>query len=581
LASTELLTLGFFRMKTTHSFHISFSIILTATLILSSSLVAFAQAPADKDMTKVLIQFSGPVGASDRAFVRGLGGKISHEYSLVPAVSVEMPVTALTGLSHNPRVVAVEEDLEVQAMLFENEYVETWSIANINAKPVHESGNTGMGVKIGIIDSGISDTHPDLVVAGEYDFVNDIPTSNDVYGHGTHVAGTACATMNTWGAVGVAPSCELYDLRVLNDAGSGTTGDILAAVNWAVTNDLDIINLSLGRSTDMGSIAEATFDAAYDAGVLIVAAAGNSGTPRGKGTNTIYPANYASVLGVAATDQNNQRASFSSTGVEVEISAPGVGVHSTWNDTNSYSDPQPICDLTYGCYKDASGTSMASPQVTGVAALVIAAGAQSNAEVRNILKTTATPLGAATQYGAGLVNAAAAVAAVEQLNSDPVANAGPDQNVMLAEGASTIAVSLDGSGSTDNGSIVSYTWTDGGLISTTGANAVVELGTGTHTLTLTVTDNENNTDTDTVNITVSQYQAPVPSTKFTLNDRVKTQGELVVRDNPAGNEIGTQKNTEGIIIGGPVYAAGYWWWEVDYTSGPDGWSAENWLRLVK
>jgi len=568
-------------MSIAYSFRIFFSIILAFTLVFSSTLFAFAESPKSQGTTEVLIQFSSPVGASDRAFIHGLGGEISHEYSLVPAIAVEVPTVSLEGLSHNPRIVAVEENLEVQAMMFEDEYAETWSITNIHAKPVHDSGNTGAGVKIGIIDSGISNTHTDLNVAGEFDFVNDTPTSNDVYGHGTHVAGTACATINAGGAVGVAPSCELYDLRVLNDAGSGTTDDILAAVNWAVANDLDIINLSLGRSTDMGSIAEATFAAAYDAGVLIVAAGGNSGTRSGKGTNTIYPANYASVIAVAATDQNNNRATFSSTGAEIEISAPGAGVHSTWNDTDSYSNPQPVCDAVYGCYKDASGTSMASPQVAGVAALIMAAGVQSNVQVREILKDTATPLGDAKQFGAGLVNAEAAIASIGPVSNDPVADAGPDQMVMLIEGATTVDVTLDGSGSSDNGTIASYEWSDGVSINTTGISPVVTLGVGNHTFTLTVTDNETFTDTDTVLISVSEYQAPIVSTKFQIGDIVKTQGRLNVRDNPAGNNVGDQKNGEGVIVGGPVFAAGYWWWEVNYATDPDGWSVENWLRLVQ
>lgn len=568
-------------MSMTQSLRILFSIILTVALVFSSSLFALAQGSNVHEITEVLVQFSGPVNASDRAFIRGLGGEISHEYALVPAIAVEVPAVALEGLSNNPRIVTVEENLEVQAMLFEDEYTETWSIANINARPVHDSGNTGVGIKIGIIDSGISNTHTDLHVAGEYDFVNDAPTSNDVYGHGTHVAGTACATINVGGAVGVAPDCELYDLRVLNDAGSGTTADILAAVNWAVENKLDIINLSLGRSTDMGSIAEATFNAAYNAGVLIVAAGGNSGTRSGKGTNTIYPANYASVMAVAATDQNNNRATFSSTGNAVEISAPGAGVHSTWNDTDSYSNPQPVCDVVYGCYKDASGTSMASPQVAGVAALIMAAGVINNVQVRELLKTTATPLGDTKQFGAGLVNAEVAVASITPVGNDPVANAGPDQTVMLAEGVTTASVALNGGASTDNSTIVSYAWSDGVSITASGVNPVVDLSVGTYTFTLTVTDDEALTDTDTVAVTVTPYEAPVLSTKFVIGDRVKSQGQLNVRDTPAGTDLGSQKNGEGIIVGGPVFAAGYWWWQVDYATDPDGWSVENWLRLVK
>ena len=553
----------------------SLLVVICTILTLFIGTVAYAG-----ETTSVLVQFAGPVQANDKALVRGLGGEISHEYSLVPAISVEIPTQALEGLSRNPRVVTVEENLEVQAMLFDDEYGDTWSINNINAKQVHDSGNTGAGVKVGIIDSGISTSHVDLNVVDGEDFVENDGDPDDVYGHGTHVGGTVCSTMNGFGAVGVAPDCDLYSLRVLNDAGSGSTDDILAAVNWAVTHNLDIINLSLGRSTDMGSIAEATFQAAYDAGLVIVAAAGNSGNPRGKGQNTIYPANYSSVIAVAATDSNNNRASFSSTGNNVEIAAPGASVHSTWNDFESYYNPQPVCDNDDidMCYKDASGTSMASPQVAGVAALIIAAGVTDVQAVRTLLTDTATPLGDTKQFGAGLVNAQAAIDSIVPVSDDPIADAGSDQTVMVAEGETLIEVTLDGSDSSDLSGLVSYEWSIGGSLVTTGEVATTALAIGTHTVTLTVEDTDTITDTDTVVITVEAYEAPVVSTKFVHGDAVKTQGRLNVRDFPAGNDIGSQKNGRGVIVGGPVFAAGYWWWEVDYENDPDGWSVENWLR---
>lgn len=556
---------------------LSLLVAVCAIFTLFTWTVAYAQ-----ETTSVLVQFTGPVQASDKAFVRGLGGEISHEYSLVPAISVEIPTQALEGLTRNPRVVTIEENLAVQAMLFDDEYGDTWSISNINAQPVHDSGNTGAGVKVGIIDSGISTSHVDLPTVGGYDWVQDDSDPDDVYGHGTHVAGTVCATMNGVGAVGVAPDCDLYALRVLNDAGSGSTDDILAAVNWAVENNLDVINLSLGRSTDMGSIAEATFQAAYDSGLVIVAAAGNSGNPRGKGQNTIYPANYNSVIAVAATDKNNNRASFSSTGNNVEIAAPGAGVHSTWNDTDSYSNPQPVCDNNDSdmCYKDGSGTSMASPQVAGVAALIMAAGVTDNQQVRAILSNTATPLGDPKQFGSGLVNAQAAVDSVAPVSDKPVADAGVDQTVMLAEGESFIEVTLNGSGSSDLSGLVSYEWSTSEGVVATGEVATTVLAIGTHVVTLTVEDTDTNIAIDTVTITVEAYQAPEVSTKFQINDRVKTQGRLNVRDFPAGNDIGDQKNGAGVIIGGPVFAAGYWWWHIDYDTDPDGWSVENWLRSL-
>ena len=549
-----------------------------------------------QETTKVLIQFESPVAASDKAFVHRLGGEINHEYSLVPGIAVEISKKALAGLERNPRIVSVAEDVEVHAtaLTLNDEDSATWSISNINAKPVHNGGNTGANIKIGIIDSGVSLNHPDLNVLGGVDYVQDDNIPDDVYGHGTHVAGTACGTMNGVGVLGVAPDCALYSLRVLNNDGVGYTSDILAAINWAVANDLDIVNLSLGSSRNPGSLAEQTYDAAYNSGLLIVAAAGNSGNSRGTGKNTIYPANYSSVMAVAATDSNDVRAYFSSTGDVVEIAAPGYSVFSSWNDSTSPYDPKPECNSASDCYKLASGTSMASPQVAGVAALIMAAGVSDNQEVRTILQSTATDLGGSGRdklYGFGLVNAEAAVSGLVPPvpSDDPIANAGPDQTIEVAEGVASVVVTLDGSSSFDQnatGTIVSYEWLEGGVTIAVGEVATTSLSVGLHTITLTVVDNDGRSDVDDVVITITQYVAPAPSTKFVPGDNVKTQGVLNVRDNPDGTLIGQQpRNITGVVVGGPVYAAGYWWWEIDYEVSSigdvDGWSVEKWLRKLK
>jgi subtilisin family serine protease len=172
---------------------------------------------------------------------------------------------------------------------------------------------------------------------------------------------------------------------------------IVAGIEWAVKNDINIINMSLGSSQDSQTLHDAC-DAAYGAGLLIISSAGNSGNPAGRGDNVGYPAKYSSVVAVAASDSNDRRASFSSTGPAVELIAPGVSVLST-TPNNTYS--------TY------SGTSMASPHVAGVAALVWAVNPElTNAEVRQILIDTAENLGlSANHQGYGLVRADLAVAA--------------------------------------------------------------------------------------------------------------------------------------------------------------------------
>ena len=167
----------------------------------------------------------------------------------------------------------------------------------------------------------------------------------------------------------VAQKGELYDRKALGAGGSGSDSDVIAASQWAVTNGIQVNNNSYGSSRDPGVTVKAAFDNAYAAGVLHVAAAGNSGNPRGRGNNVIYPARWESVIAVAATDGDDERASWSSTGPDVELAAPGVGINST---------------LLGGGYDEDKGTSMASPHVAGTAAWVIAAGITGNRAARTM-----------------------------------------------------------------------------------------------------------------------------------------------------------------------------------------------------
>ncbi|GAI75932.1 unnamed protein product, partial [marine sediment metagenome] len=165
------------------------------------------------------------------------------------------------------------------------------------------------------------------------------------------------------GVVGVAPEARIYALKVL-EGGTGSYSDVIAAIQWAVDNGMQVTNNSYGSSGDPGELVKAAFDAAYYTyGVLHVAAAGNNGNPPGRGDNVIYPARWDSVIAVAATDESDNRARWSSTGLDVELSAPGVNINSI---------------LPGGDYVRMSGTSMASPHVAGTAALVITAGITGN-----------------------------------------------------------------------------------------------------------------------------------------------------------------------------------------------------------
>jgi hypothetical protein len=248
-----------------------------------------------------------------------------------------------------------------------------------------------------------------------------------------------------------------------------------------------VANLSLGWDRNPGDTFKAAFDSAWSAGLVTVAAAGNSGTPRGKGKTVIYPAIYESVIAVAAIDDAYQRASFSSTGDEVELAAPGVLVYSTWNDDTGYYDPPPVCGTDAigqdGCYKYGSGTSMASPHVAGTAALVIAANpGWTNEQVRTRLVSTANDLGTPgwdPQYGYGLVDAAEAALS----GTSPEDDLGPVTSGVSVDpnptgGAASVALSADISDATTGNSTIAEAEYFVGTVGTDGSGIPMEAADG-------------------------------------------------------------------------------------------------------
>lgn len=358
----------------------------------------------------VFITFQDIPGPREVNLIRVGGGHVKYAYWLVPAIAARMPIGGVSVLESFSQVVRIERVLKVYAI--DAELDDAWGVKRIGAGIVHEY-NKGTGVKVGIIDSGIDYTHPDLNdnYAGGYDFINNDDDPMDEHGHGTHVAGTVAAEDNDFGVVGVAPEACLYALSVFPKSGGGTYDDVIAALEWCLdpnndgdTSDhMEVTNNSYGSSGDPGETVEEAFVNAYVAGVLHVAAAGNAGA----GEDTVlYPAKYDSVVAVAATDSSDNRASFSSTGPAVELAAPGVGILST---IYPYRDRGPL----WKNYGTASGTSMASPHVAGTVALVKAANPDmTNDEVRQLLIDTADDLGDLgrdPQYGFGLVDAVEAV----------------------------------------------------------------------------------------------------------------------------------------------------------------------------
>lgn len=218
--------------------------------------------------------------------------------------------------------------------------------------------STGEGVKVAILDSGIDLNHPDLKgsIISYKDFTGS-GTVQDANGHGTHVAGIIGARKNGLGVVGVAPDCQLYIGRVLGNEGNGSFDWIVDGINWCIEQKVNVINMSLGGNTPYEPLRLA-INRACDYGITIIAAAGNSGAPNKNNTfTTSWPANYDNVIAVGAINRDLLRSNFSSVGPEVDVMAPGEEIYSTY-------PPQRWAML--------SGTSMATPFVTGVAALILA-----------------------------------------------------------------------------------------------------------------------------------------------------------------------------------------------------------------
>ncbi|UTR10296.1 S8 family peptidase [Evansella sp. LMS18] len=335
--------------------------------------------------SKGVEKFDYLIGFKDKVnenTVTQLGGDIQHEYEYMEVLHVSLPEKAAEALKKNPNIAFVEKDEEVTAS-----QTIPWGINRVQAPTVHSWGARGNGVRVAVLDTGIA-SHEDLRISGGASFITSEPSYNDLNGHGTHVAGTIAARDNTYGVLGVAPDVNLYAVKVLDRNGSGSLSGIARGIEWAIANNMDIVNMSLGGSTGSTALRQAA-DNAYNRGILLVAAAGNTGS-----AGISFPARYNSVMAVGATDSNNNRASFSTFGNELEIMAPGVSVLSTY-PTNRYVS--------------LNGTSMASPHVAGVAALVKSRYPNAtNVQIRNRLNSTATNLGSSYYFGNGLVNAARA-----------------------------------------------------------------------------------------------------------------------------------------------------------------------------
>jgi serine protease len=280
-----------------------------------------------------------------------------------------------------------------------------WGLSMVESDPAH-SVTRGAGAVVAVVDTGVLASHEDLRgrLAAGHDFVSGDDDPQDGNGHGTHVTGIVAADDgNGVGVSSVAPDAKVMPVRVLDDDGSGTPDDIAAGIDWAATHGAQVLNLSLGPDLPLlGSAPEvgAAIDRALDRGVVVAAAAGNSGLPICE-----QPRVQGRMLCVGSVDDTGSRSYFSNFGQGLGIMAPGGSLLGGQDILSTYND---------GGYEDLAGTSQATPHVAGVAALLVSKGVTGQAAVDRILATArdAGPPGPDMEYGAGIVDARAAVASL-------------------------------------------------------------------------------------------------------------------------------------------------------------------------
>jgi thermitase len=395
-------------------------VLATALLAVLGLALASSATAASYDSDTLLVKFrSGTSAAEKRAAlsIPGVGadrGQIGGIGTHVVSVNRD-PASLARALSRNAVVAYAEPNFVLKASatpndpLYTQEYglnnigqtggtpdadidaPEGWDLAGLAAFP-----NSG-GVKVGIVDTGIDQTHPDLAgkaVGCATSYNTGIAIHNGVCaddnGHGSHVSGTISAnTNNATGVSGVAFNSPIVMCKALaTAAGTGLTSDIANCINWVSGQGIKVLSMSLGGGDN--ATLKAAVQKAYNNGngVLIVAAAGNDGN-----ATLNYPAAYPEVVSVAATDNKDHRASFSNANSDVEVAGPGVNVESTY---------------TGGLYMSLSGTSMATPHVAGVAAVIADLNPTATAAtLRSKLDAAVDDIGPAgrdTSFGFGRVN---------------------------------------------------------------------------------------------------------------------------------------------------------------------------------
>jgi serine protease len=590
------------------------AILSLAVLALAAGSPARAQPQAPGADGRYMVEFHS-FGPDAAAIVRGAGGVPVYEFPQYNVIAAWLPAGAAQALARNPNVRSIAEDVRRYPLSQTVPYGISMVQADLFSEGPHAAGR-----KVCIIDSGYYTGHEDLPT-GPVTGTNNSGTGNwfqDACGHGTHVAGTIAALDNDKGVAGVVPrgTVGLHIVKVFGDNCTWTySSNLINALNTCRDNGANIVSMSLGGGKAIGPWEERAFNDAYNAGVLSVAAAGNSG-----GTSLFYPASYDSVVSVGALDENKVVADFSQKNSQVELTAPGVGVLSTvpYLETNTltvdgvtyqgnhiefsargtasgtlanggrctstngaWSGRVVLCERgdisffdkvrnvqnsggvaaviynnepgnffgTLGAgnsstipaislsqqdgqwlaankigaagtvvstsqapasgYEAWNGTSMATPHVSGVAALVWSQNqGWTNAQIRGAMQATAEDLGPAGRdnaYGYGLVQAKAALCYLAPNHA--VCDGGPVNNPPTASftySCTDLTCTFADTSTDSDGSVVDWSWDFGDGNTATAQHATHTYASGgTRTVTLTVTDDGGATGSTSQSVTAT------------------------------------------------------------------------------
>ena len=366
------------------------------TAVSPGSPASFVSAPIPGRYIVVFKNTVGNPAAEAANVMRGLGGQVHFTYThAIKGFAATIPEAALQGILRNPNVDYVEQDQTVSANA--DQPTPTWGLDRIDQRDLPLDNNyhynyTGAGVHAFIIDTGIRSSHGEFAdrwqqgknfVAKNWRSAPDANDTEDCNGHGTHVAATVGGT-----TYGVAKGVTLIPVRVLDCRGSGSWSGVIAGINYVAGSDSNlkrVANMSLGGGAS--DAVDAAVEGAVAAGVTMVVAAGNDGADACNSS----PARAPKAITVGATGSSDARTSWSNYGTCVDIFAPGLGITSAWNTSDSATNT-------------ISGTSMASPHVTGVAALALAADSTATPTAVTTLITGTATADVVTSEGSGSPN---------------------------------------------------------------------------------------------------------------------------------------------------------------------------------